>query len=819
MTAQIPTIPRQTQVSLNYWNATTSVDGCEFETVLQEPLWLNAGDSINVRNSSLDTSQLSNENIIIEEDIYLVFEWVTYAMLKKTTMDLQNGANDGSFHDTWIYGKDRFLYNDSLTQIIDANVNDNFQNYKMGYYCNPIWSYVFQSLWATQIETDSLATNRFYIANPIEIQGNSQLGKLTTLLGGWNTGSTLPNATGANHPLILVDGLTLTPIKRSTSIVLKKGNYTKSQIAIQITRQLVDLQAPESSVYTNLNGGQEPNKFQQNQITLVDASCPIELQNSVGLNNGNEKYYTFQSFTESAVNPFQSEIIIGSDFVFGTELNSNTQFMNSFNFPNIAPIAPATEVVQKTIPVPQVLNGVVNNRNYVDANGAQIATSFPVCFAPFTQGFRHIGNNVNIIGQDPDVNISTDAQHRSWFNDFTTANSGFSNQFDTNTQETYRTCAQTVNAFQTGTEPNVTQTPLTFLPCIMNMDAYWNYTGGVYGTNQFSLLYDPDKNIFSFNFLHTPIITNAGNTEPIPTVVRSRTTATNPYSAVEAQIVDPNSYTLGEESPDKRTDINERHSGIILTGLTSHYGSPTGADAGFWQKIGFKIEDICLPANSLNDIQKNPIPYSTFLKYTTGELYSISQNINVLNVNSNRNNEQMVIPDTFSMWANPQPQTYTPPAVAPPVPVGFDRDVLYASSSTSFLNAQNQPTSVLNDLGGNILIEITGYGRGSELQDVDAFAVKSIVSLFYLTGNTYLSSTGDSYTYYHQSTIPQKISKLKVRLLNPITKKKLTTLLGNNNSVYITVTQNQQITMEGAPAVVPPPKTEEADKGTEHTAK
>ena len=145
--------------------------------------------------------------------------------------------------------------------------------------------------------------------------------------------------------------------------------------------------------------------------------------------------------------------------------------------------------------------------------------------------------------------------------------------------------------------------------------------------------------------------------------------------------------------------------------------------------------------------------------------------------------------------------------------------MLFASSATSFLNAQNQPTSVLNDLGRNILIEITGYGRGSELQDVDAFAVKSIVSLFYLTGNTYLSSTGDSYTYYHQSTIPQRISKLKVRLLNPITKKKLNTLLGKNNSVYITVTQNQQITMEGAPAVVPTPKTEEADKGTEHVAK
>jgi hypothetical protein len=141
--------------------------------------------------------------------------------------------------------------------------------------------------------------------------------------------------------------------------------------------------------------------------------------------------------------------------------------------------------------------------------------------------------------------------------------------------------------------------------------------------------------------------------------------------------------------------------------------------------------------------------------------------------------------------------------------------VLYASSADSYLLATKQPASVLNDLGGNILIEITGYGTGSELQDVDAFAVKSIVSLYYLTGNTFLSSTGDSFTYYHQSTIPQRISKLRVRILNPITKRKLTNLLGDNNSVYITITQNQQITMEGAEPLTPPPQTKKADKGTE----
>ena len=93
-------------------------------------------------------------------------------------------------------------------------------------------------------------------------------------------------------------------------------------------------------------------------------------------------------------------------------------------------------------------------------------------------------------------------------------------------------------------------------------------------------------------------------------------------------------------------------------------------------------------------------------------------------------------------------------------------------------------------------MEITGYGGGSELQDKDAFAVKSIVSLYYLNSNTYLSSEGDGYTYTHLSNTPQTISSLKVRVLNPITKEKLTSLLGTNNSVYLSITQNKIIEIQ-----------------------
>jgi hypothetical protein len=1076
MSAPTPTIPKQTQISLNYWNSTTSVDGCEFETVFQEPVLINAGDSINVRNSSLDTSLLSVDNIIIDEDIYLVFEWITYAMMKKATMDFQNASTDGTFHDAWIYGKNRSATFDAMSQIAgggnpqiipvadvvqgtsyqvqatgsadttppfftwnminsaltltdtdhmtlangqqyqvigvnntntlinttvganniygevvvmpnifapvdvlpipqtytinqqnffdgtmwvgvysvpfayptvintetanlllygglfgnnwaitvsnvagiptatgvllgqvgmellkgydtvytlvegrglfhtpnyfwfvsyrasgdfnddtvinmspyvpagtptgsnlwaqpiplcffnnnpfiatsvcppDLNTSatvslagmnqyDNFVNYKMGVFHNPLYEYVFQSLGASRVISTDLSGNRFFDANPNTLTPDYE--KLSLFAGGWNTGSTYPNATGMNTPIILVDGKTLDPIRRSTSILLPAGSYSKAEIAVEITRLLADLQTPNSSVnYSNpLTAQNPPPIYQTNQVSLINGGSPPELQSSAFTNE-----YTYQTFTESASNPFQVEIVIGIDTAddLSAPWNSLTDMMPSFNFPNLSFTAPATAPAVKTIPLPMRLNGLVNNITYFDAIGNRFQ-SLPCCFVPLCDDFVVQGNNVNLFRQDPDVNGSVEGGAFSWWNS-EGATQGFMNCFDTKVPELFSSYKEesTSNAYQTG----VTFTSdTTILPCVMNLDAYWNYTGGVYGTNEFSLLYDPTKNIYSFNFLHSPILTNSGNTEPVPTVVRSRTTANNPYSAFEPPPQFNGGWDKGLQTNEKRTDVNDRHSGIILTNITSHFKSPQGANASFWEKLGFNIADICIPSKYVGRGIK--IPYSIFSKYTTGELYTISQNVNVLNVNSARNNEQMVIPDTFSMWLNPQPQVIPPPVppapTPPPVPppAGFNRDVLYASSADSYLLATKQPASVLNDLGGNILIEITGYGTGSELQDVDAFAVKSIVSLYYLTGNTFLSSTGDSFTYYHQSTIPQRISKLKVRILNPITKRKLTNLLGDNNSVYITITQNQQITMEGAEPATPPPKTKHADKGTE----
>ena len=226
--------------------------------------------------------------------------------------------------------------------------------------------------------------------------------------------------------------------------------------------------------------------------------------------------------------------------------------------------------------------------------------------------------------------------------------------------------------------------------------------------------------------------------------------------------------------------------------------------------MGFVIDDIVLPASYLQKKGSpqasniTPIPFDIFQKYTTGSLYSQSLNINQLlitpKINGLGNIQELVsIPDDFTMNTL-KALTSVPAASSGATPtdknednIALGSDIAYAVTSEIALNGTQPIISALNSMGGIILLEITGYGSGSELQDKDAFAVKSIVSLYYLNDNTFLSTTGDNYTYYHLSSIPQTISSLKVRILNPITKKKLTNFLGNNNAVYLNITQNKTI--------------------------
>jgi hypothetical protein len=863
------TIPKQTQVALSYWNATTAVDGCEYVTTFQEPLTLNAGDSINVRNSSLDTSLLSNDTLFFTENQEIWFEYIIYSIVKKSNLDLVQGATNGKIHDGWVYGVNSTAYLNNISA-----VNGDVMVYPLGeatglFFPNPVYQYVNASMGADFYNGGNaqLEANRFWKSNFDKQQTNPSYDVLYDngflSVGGSNSSNnnaTIPNATGANEPVWLCDMVNKVPTRRRVKITINKGAYTKAQLATVITDKLVQIQnqGVSKNTYPNANATIHPTGNMLNGLSGYDGRGGNAL---VFPNTTNDVRYTYATFPQNAVNPFQAEIILGGiNFGFNSYNNTgaippaqnpppiHSSLLTNFVFTNYSEIpAPYPSVIPPEpttaspplITVPPVKNilyteglcGLINNYNYMDEQ----RTNTACCFRPALSTFRIMGGNASVYPNQTDTFFNQVKTGTSFW-----AGGGgyFQNVFDTeNTVDWSEAGTDKAqgdpknNAYRTGVnstpqEPNPYYNNY-FLPFTYSMDAYWGFTGGLHGTNSLSLNYDPDTDRFSLQGLHNPIkcSSDATGSDATESVVKSRTFPTLPYGAGQVPTnninegINPQPYLVGTDGA--RVDVNDRQSGICFTGLKAYVNGDTTKPSNFWEILGFDVNAICIPPNYIPESQfksVDDLTYDEFSKYSTNTLYSIDQNINQANTQTLRNNEQLVVPDTFTMFPNPYMfiENITTASANVRVPFftdptskigGFNVDTVYASANQQTkLFAPNASTSVLGNLGGNILIEIVGYGTGSELQDKDAFAIKSIVSLYYLTGNTFLSTTGDGYTYYHLSTIPQTISSLKVRFLNPITKQKLTNLLGNNNCVYLSIQQNKTINTEGIPPSTPQAK-------------
>lgn len=836
---QTTELPKQTQVCLNYWNASSSVDGCDFTTQFQEPLTLNLGDTINVRNSSLDTSRISNDLIVIVEDLDLEFEMIYYAMIRKTEMNFETFCSTPRNHQSWMYAKQSKNYYG--TPAITPS-NDYDPNGSGFVFVNPLWSYMYQAYLAGYISPTK--SNETGVMPEINLNFNNQsnFGTLLTprpnsktSATGFNTGSTLSNATPSNTPVLMMNTETGEPFKRKVSIRLKKGFYTRAGLAVEITTLMTTLKSPTSLTYTTSQQQGEPayqatplQNFIRNPDNFADPfynnlATSVRYTEYDG-DDSNYKQLNNINTQLEGLNPFQVDILAqhtantlqasktasgGAELSDYTPLTPTDQFQRMVWKMDRGFINGANNPPQ-TIPMGESICGFANDINFT--GGFDNGGCPPVHFEPFTKGWRIAGNNSCPAGVAPQYmgDRTTDSSVSLWGTEISAPRGSLDTNFPNNYQLTKTTFV--ANTYQVQSDP-ISQEAYykhRFLPITINPVVSNPYTCGTYGTPQIALLYDQDKNLFKFSNLHTPILTAPDNKSgaETPSVVRSvgkwggAYDTTNPFSNDIGYTGDPvgnlNSQNQNTEA------MNDRHSGIIFTSITAK-SVATGDLTGFWSDIGFNVEDITI---KLDELPKSPtntkgdafITQERFNQLTTGELVGVSQNINSLNT-AGQLNEQVQAPLRFTYGYNyntaldifNRNATTTIPAK---FPANIEGDIIFESTNQTNINATNQPTSVLNTLGGNILLEITGYGGGSELQDKDAFAVKSIVSLYYLNSNTYLSSEGDGYTYTHLSNTPQTISSLKVRVLNPITKEKLTSLLGTNNSVYLSITQNKIIEIQ-----------------------
>ena len=263
------------------------------------------------------------------------------------------------------------------------------------------------------------------------------------------------------------------------------------------------------------------------------------------------------------------------------------------------------------------------------------------------------------------------------------------------------------------------------------------------GASEISLIYNNQNNgIYSFDYLHTPIL--AGGKEVV---------------MVSARVDDTGeSYDLA---------MSDRQAGIIIFKLEPE---------SFWKDV------LSFDTNTLNVEfgafgQNGSMPQLSWEQYqslTTGNFWGISMLTPPSDMATfGKSGYSFSIPTSFRDWIY---RSY--------IDGKYNGTYVWESDTTNMINAISSPLNP-NDTG-HFLIEITGYTT-NYFDETDAYQVKSIISSYYITANSFATAPfPDSFVYEHHGE-PLIIGSLKVRILNPKTKKVLP--IGPNSTIYLQVTQ------------------------------
>jgi len=818
------TLPKTTMIGLNHWNSTTKVSHCEFETQLVEPLTMKQGDSAQVRNVFLDASKINSEVIDLSEETELEMSFMIYAMMKKTNANLGNMKTDKlNISNGWISGTSFIAGSD------DSNVDRIKNRYNLTneelvdepvQFVNPLHNYAELSMagywkgnYDNQIPPQApgfvpnvlfdvtfsrWAVNQPFAQDLVPIYVN---GGISPLLCRYNVDLNVPtNNKAINEPVYLFNPTNGKPYIRKVKIKIPAGVYAREELAVKITSLLAELKTQQQQINTenqNYEGNGELNDIYTAGVVDVNGNA-----------HPPRHIVPFKSRIGSGSNPFQASIRFG--YLSLTEKGTAEPFdYTNWTFSSnqagqinadspLDPAGLAREAIVDAVTLNPMTNDLVG---FCDESGLfptleeKKAHKNPqVCWSPLCNNFRiqdhtyggapsggqyeysQLTSNANALPVDSIATGFYDTRKAPETTDY----GGLSLETDTRT-----------NSYNCGQQNLMMFHHWIFSPAVSpKNDVVDNLVGGTFGTSEIAITYnDNNSNKFAFNFLHTPIEKAVDeNSGSVPVVVRQVSSlCQNLRSDLDAT---QSNQSLESGSNYRTTSYADRHSGILFTELKA---TQNGKAFDFWEGIlGFDLKDIIVTPpsgvfyNKWNGsrgerLTPNPtlLTYEEFLNKSTGSLYGISFQQNQQLLSANLGNELINAPDFYGEG----------------LPTIVYNDTIIESQQASTLVARNLPASLLSDLGGSILCEITGYANGSDLQSgKDLLAVKSIVSLYYLSDNSYISSDIDSYVYYHTSSVSHTISKLKVRFLNPITQKVIpNTVLGNKNSLFLAITQQVQL--------------------------
>lgn len=736
----------QTIIQLARFNSSDKPNNAEWTTKIREPIILNEGDSLSVRQAFVDSRLNSSTNIVIDVDTTLSLTYYFYVMMPCDKMSwqqadvLQSEAHASYDESSLILSSDTWYYT-ATDYVAFAGPNGGD---------NPVMERL-------QKPINTFETSRSYPVSPQDGLG-----------GFWEWSAPINQCDASEIPMLLITNdlgggpgnpMENVPITKTWTYVLKAGSYSPADLADILTKNMAEIQSNKvNDSYSpyDLFGGTQPsnlNAFLQ-KGTVIDSVLDYEIDD-----------------------PTSMPGIFLNDRYTGDNLVAGGNMLFSSNSPAFA------SQPQHTGTFSNFLIDTPFNTNYLDAgfhgfygdyytaNSANLALQHtnPVMFMPSHYAgtiATSTSTSVNIPPAPPTPALA----FANWYKTYNSAVVGASEislEYNPETslfQFTYLHTPLQELPLTEGTTSGDASAPIEVVKIIKTVNA--NTQGR------------------SNNF-------NTGNSQFADGEVKL--CEQTRHSGVFFQSMEPVDFwqnIMGFDVPNITIPV-EKVWGLNRSLTFSQFNKVT--TSGY---VGIENNfNTSMTSMATTTGQTVVVPNKNAPSYISGfptVSNTTSPNAGVFTYTQLLNSDEWIL-ENYVLKNDRTTATGIPfygqfyydyGGVAGPESDYYE-EYSSALNATNPLQAIQIPLSQTNGTG-HYFVEIVGYNNNTNdfVNENSIYAIKSIVSAYYVSPNSFVTQPFADTAVYEHIGDTQYINKFRVRLLDPLTMKP-TAPLGPNSSVYL----------------------------------
>ena len=731
-----------TIVQLARFNSTNTPNNAEWTTKLREPIILNEGDSLSVRQAFVDSRLNASTNIVIDVDTELSLTYYFYVMMPCDRLSWQQADNldSSTYNESQANNAGSWTWKWSATDYV-AFAGANYYGAN-----EPVMSRLQKPL-------NTFETGRSYPVAPQDGTG-----------GFWEWSPAINQCEASEIPMLLITNdlgsgkgypMENTPITKTWNYTLKAGSYAPQELADLITKNMAEIQTNKvNDSYSpyDLFGGSTPTNL---NAFLQKGTCVLSSQNNQA----------------PAVSPDGGIPELLTSTRYSDQLVQEGNMLFSSNSPAFANQPQHTGVFSN------FLVDTPFNTNYFDSSYYDVYGDFytakptnlqrqhdnPIMFMP-----THYAGTISTA---TGIKIGEDDPYPELFNYYRTYNSAvvgasqISLEYNPETslfQFTYLHTPLQEQPLTEGTTSGDATEPIEVVKIIKTVNV--NTQG---------------KSTDYFN----------GNSNLADGEVKL--CEQTRHSGIFFQSMQPVSFwqnIMGFDVPNITVPLNDvwgldrnmtfaKFNKVTTSGYVGIENNFNTSMTGMASATG---QTVVVP-NKNAPSYISPFPTVNDQKSPNAGVFTYTQLLNsdqwIL--------ENYVLHNDVSTAVGAGPRWYYDYGCIAGPQSDFYEEYSSALNATNPVSAIQIPLSQTNSTG-HYFVEIVGYNNNTNdfVNDDSIYAIKSIVSAYYVSPNSFITQPFADTAVYQHIGDTQYINKFRVRLLDPISMQPASPL-GTNSSVYL----------------------------------